>query len=92
MSPSVVHIHERDPEVPDEQTAKVSVSVQLDSQLVQRMENASRHLPPGWEMTRILEVGAVELLERLERKWNKGKPFPPSKSASQKPPGSSASS
>jgi len=82
MSPSVVHLYERDSAVPDEQTAKVSVSLQIDSQLVEHIENASRHLPPGWDMTRILEVGAVELLERLERKWNKGKPFPPSKSAS----------
>jgi len=91
MSPSVVHFYERDPEVPDEQTAKVSVSAQLDSQLVQRMENASRHLPPGWDMTRILEVGAAELLERLERKWNKGKPFPSSQSGLRHPPGSSSS-
>jgi hypothetical protein len=77
--------------VPDEQTAKMSVSLQLDSQLMERIENASRHLPPGWDLTRILQVGAVELLERLERKWNKGKPFPPSKSGLQHPPGSSSS-
>ena len=90
MSPFVVHFHERDSAVPDEQTAKVSVSLQIDSQLVEHIENASRHLPPGWDMTRILEVGAVELLERLERKWNKEKPFPSSKSGSQHPPGSSS--
>ena len=67
------------------------MSLQLDSLLVERIENAIRHLPPGWDMTRIFEVGAVELLERLERKWNKGKPFPTSKSASPRPPGSSSS-
>jgi len=59
-----------------DQEAKVSVSLELDRALVERIENAIKHLPPGWDLTRVLEVGAVELLEQLARKYNKGKPFP----------------
>jgi hypothetical protein len=60
----------------DEQKTKVSVSLELDRALVQRIDSAIKHLPPGWDMTRILEVGGTELLEQLARKYNKGKPFP----------------
>jgi hypothetical protein len=55
---------------------KVSASLVLDRTLLERIDNAIKHLPPGWDMTRVFEVGAVELLEQLERKYNKGKPFP----------------
>jgi hypothetical protein len=57
--------------------AKVSVSLQLDHLLVKRLANAIKHLPPGWDLTRMFEAGAEELLEKLARKYNQGKPFPP---------------
>jgi len=60
----------------DEQKDKVPVSLVLDRTLVERIEHAIKHLPPGWDMTRMFEVGAVELLDQLSRKYNKGKPFP----------------
>jgi hypothetical protein len=60
----------------DEQKDKVPVSLELDRVLLKRIENAIKHLPPGWNLTRVFEVGAVELLEQLESKYNKGKPFP----------------
>jgi hypothetical protein len=63
------------------QKAKVKVTLEVDSELVEHMENAIRHLPPGWDRTRLFEVGAVELLEQLERKYNQGRPFPQSPSA-----------
>ena len=61
----------------DEQKDKVSVSLVVDGKLLERIDNAIKHVPPGWDRTRVFEVGAVELLEQLERKYNKGKPFPP---------------
>jgi len=60
----------------DEQKDKVAVSLMLDRKLLERIDNAIKHLPPGWDRTRVLEVGAVELLEQLARKYNKSKPFP----------------
>jgi len=60
----------------DEQKDKVSVNLVLERSLLERIDNAIQHVPPGWDRTRIFEVGAVELLEKLERKHNKGKPFP----------------
>ncbi|HLN31159.1 MAG TPA: hypothetical protein VK395_25685 [Gemmataceae bacterium] len=60
----------------DEQKDKVAVSLVLDRKLLERIDSAIKHLPPGWDRTRVLEVGAVELLEQLARKYNKGKPFP----------------
>lgn len=54
---------------------KKLVSIEVDNELLERIEIAIRHLPPGWDLTRIFEVGAVELLERFERKWNRGRPF-----------------
>jgi len=60
----------------EEQKNKVSVNLELDAALLKRIENAIKHLPPGWDMTRVFEVGAFELLEQLARKHNKGKPFP----------------
>ena len=60
----------------DEQKDKVPVSLVLDRKLLERIDNAIKHLPPGWDMNRVFEVGAVELLEQLARKWNQGKPFP----------------
>jgi len=52
------------------------VSLVLDRKLLERIDSAIKHLTPGWDRTRVLEVGAVELLEQLARKYNKGKPFP----------------
>ena len=60
----------------DEQKDKVPVSLVVDRTLLERIDNAIRHLPPGWDTTRVFEVGAVELLEQLARKYNNGKPFP----------------
>jgi len=60
----------------DEQKDKVAVSLVLDRKLLERIDSDIKHLPPGWDRTRVLEVGAVELLEQLARKYNKGKPFP----------------
>jgi hypothetical protein len=60
----------------DEQTDMVSVSLMIERKLLERIENAISHVDPGWDITRVFEVGAVELLEKLERKHNKGKPFP----------------
>jgi hypothetical protein len=60
----------------DEEKTRVSVSLELDRVLVASIENAIKHLPPGWTVTRVFEVGAVELLEQLARKYNKGQPFP----------------
>ncbi len=60
----------------NEQQGKVSVCLSLDRKLLEDIENAIRHLPPGWDMTRFFEVGAFELLEQLARKHNEGKPFP----------------
>jgi len=60
----------------DEQKDKVPVSLALDRKLLERIDNAIKRLPPGWNMTRVFEVGAVELLEQLARKYNKGEPFP----------------
>jgi len=60
----------------DEQKDKVPVSLMLDRKLLERIDNAIKHLPPGWDVARVFEVGAVELLEQLARKHNKGKPFP----------------
>jgi hypothetical protein len=59
-----------------EQKDKVSVTLMLDRMLLDRIDNAIQHLPPGWDMARVFEVGAVELLEQLARKYNKGQPFP----------------
>ena len=53
--------------MPDKQTTKRSVTLHVDVALVERIENTIQHVPPGWDMTRVFEVGAVELLERLER-------------------------
>ena len=61
----------------DEQKDKVSVSLVLDRTLLERVDNAIKHVPPGWDRARVFEVGAVELLEQLERKYNKGQSFPP---------------
>jgi len=61
----------------DEQKNKVPVSLELDKTLLEHIDNAIKHLPPGWTVTRVFEVGAFELLEQLVRKYNKGKPFPP---------------
>jgi len=55
---------------------KVQVMLALDQKLLEQIENAIKHLPPGWDMPRIFEVGAFELLEQLARKYNQGKPFP----------------
>ncbi len=70
----------------DKQKAKVSVTLEVDAELLEHMENAIRQLPPGWDRTRLFEVGAVELLEQLQRKYNKGKPFPSRHAASPNPP------
>jgi len=61
----------------DEQKDKVLVSLVLDRTFLERIDNAIKHLPPGWDMNRMFEVGAFELLEQLERKYNRGQPFPP---------------
>jgi hypothetical protein len=66
----------------EEAKAKRSVTLQLDAELLTRIEEAARQMPPGWDLTRVFEVGAVELLERLGRKWNKGKPFSPPSASS----------
>ena len=60
----------------DEQKDKVSVSLVIDRTVLERVDNAIKHVPPGWDRNRVFEVGAVELLEQLERKYNKGEPFP----------------
>jgi len=60
----------------DEQKDKVTVSLVIDRTLLERIDNAIKHLPPGWDMTRVFEVGAFELVEQLARKYNQGKPFP----------------
>jgi hypothetical protein len=60
----------------DAEKNKVTVSLQLDRTLLERIDNAIKHLPPGWDTARVIEVGAVELLEQLARKYNKGQPFP----------------
>jgi hypothetical protein len=60
----------------DEKKDKVPVTLVVDRSLLERIDNAITHVDPGWDVTRVFEVGAVELLERLERKYNKGKPFP----------------
>ena len=60
----------------DKSTAKTSLTIEVDAGFVQRVEDALRHLPPGWNQARLIEVGVVELLEQLERKYNKGRPFP----------------
>jgi hypothetical protein len=59
-----------------EQKNRAPVSLVLDRKLLERIENAIKHGPPGWDMTRVFEVGAVELLEQLEKKYSMGKPFP----------------
>lgn len=59
----------------DEQKDTVSVSLEIDRGLLERIENAITHVDPGWDIARMLEVGAMELVEKLERKYNKGKPF-----------------
>lgn len=69
----------------DKQKAKVSVTLEVESELMEHIENALRQLPPGWDRTRIFEVGAVELLEQLERKYNKGRPFSPRQPSSPNP-------
>lgn len=51
------------------------MTLDVDAQLLEHMENALRRLPPGWDRGRLFEVGVVELLEKLERKYNKGRPF-----------------
>ncbi len=61
----------------DENKTKRSITVQVDSALLERIEVAILHVPPGWDMNRVFEVGATELLERLEGKWNEGKRFTP---------------
>lgn len=60
----------------DESKTKRTVTLELDPDLLQRIENTIHHIPPGWDVNRVFEVGAVELLQRLELKWNQGKPFP----------------
>jgi hypothetical protein len=54
---------------------KGSVRLVLDRKLLERVDCAIKHLPPGWNVSRVFEVGAVELLEQLARKYNNGKPF-----------------
>jgi len=58
-----------------ENKTKRSITLQVDSALLERIEFAILRVPPGWTVNRVFEVGATELLERLERKWNEGKQF-----------------
>ncbi len=60
----------------EEPKTKAPVSLEVAAALVARIENAIKHLPPGWTVARVFEAGAEELLERLARKYNKGQPFP----------------
>jgi hypothetical protein len=60
-----------------ENKTKRSITLQVDSALLERIELAILRVPPGWDMNRVFEVGATELLEQLERKWNEGKQFSP---------------
>jgi hypothetical protein len=60
----------------DEQNDKVPVSLLVDRTVLADIDNAIRHLPPGWDRTRVFEAGAVKLLDQLARKYNNGKPFP----------------
>ena len=56
---------------------KQTIMVEVDAALLKRIEAAMLHVPPGWTMNRVFQVGATELIENLERRWNNGKPFPP---------------
>lgn len=56
----------------DENKTKRSITVQVDSALLERIEVAILHVPPGWDMNRVFEVGATELLERLDANGTKG--------------------
>ncbi len=56
---------------------KQAVTLEIDAALVKRIEAAIQQVPPGWSINRVFEVGAIEAVENLERRWNRGKPFVP---------------
>jgi hypothetical protein len=59
----------------DEAKGKTTVNLEIDAALIERIQSAVKQLPPGWDMTRVFEVGAVQLLEKLAQKYAKGEPF-----------------
>jgi hypothetical protein len=61
----------------DKPKEKMSVTLEIDVELLEHLENAIWYLPPGWDQARLFEVGVKKLLEQLARKYNKGSPFPP---------------
>ncbi|HXY37351.1 MAG TPA: hypothetical protein VEI07_24195 [Planctomycetaceae bacterium] len=60
-----------------ETKTKQSITLEVDAPLLKRIEAAIQHVPPGWTINRVFEVGATELIQNLEQRWNKGKPFVP---------------
>jgi hypothetical protein len=57
----------------DEKESKVNVTLQVDPKLVERIQSAVRRLPPGWDLDRVFEIGALRLLERLEQEHGTGR-------------------
>lgn len=49
----------------------------LDADLVGRIEAAIYHVGRKLNLRKVIERGALLACEELERKHNKGKPFPP---------------
>jgi hypothetical protein len=72
----VLAVVQKESRMSEEPKTTVSVSLELNPVLVARIENALKHLPPGWTVARVFEVGAEQLLQRLARKYNRGQPFP----------------
>lgn len=56
---------------------KISSTFRLDADLIDRARNAVWHVGKGLTITELLERGLALALEQLEKKHNKGKPFPP---------------
>lgn len=56
---------------------KISSTFRLDADLIDRARNAVWHVGKGLTITELLEQGLADVLTQLEKKHNKGKPFPP---------------
>lgn len=55
---------------------RVSITIRLKPSFVEALRNAAFWIGQNTSVTGILEEGGAEVLKRLEKEFNGGKPFP----------------
>lgn len=56
--------------------AKKSMTIRLDEELLERAKNTAWHVGQGLTITGLIEDGLLAQVLQIEKKHNKGKPFP----------------